>query len=252
MEKFIRIISAVISSVVVYVFFAYVYLSFKGFVYQNGSFVLVKPASAEVALADETPVETNGIATVLDQKLALNFPKDNLIGNPDAPLTMFEFSSLGCTHCADFHLSVLPELQKDFVENGKLNVAFVSFPLEKKSMQAAMLAECVSPKNRGNYIKMAFEKQRDWMLSSSSEKVLMKYATANGLSPTAAQDCLKNDKLAEQILANRQEGIDKLKMQGTPAFLISGNGSNEIIYGVPSYEDLKSYLEKRLEKKAKE
>ena len=101
MEKFVRIVSAVITSAVVYVFFAYIYLSFKGFVYQDGTFVLVKPASAEVALADETPLDTNGIATVLDPKLALNFPKNNLIGRPDAPLTMFEFSSLGCTHCAD-------------------------------------------------------------------------------------------------------------------------------------------------------
>lgn len=249
MEKFVRIVSAVITSAVVYVFFAYIYLSFKGFVYQDGTFVLVKPASAEVALSDETPLDTNGIATVLDSKLALNFPKNNLIGRPDAPLTMFEFSSLGCTHCADFHLNILPELQKDFIEKGKLNIVFVSFPLEKRSMQAAMLAECVSQKNRDNYIKMVFEKQRDWMLSANSEKILVKYATANGLSQTAAEDCLKNDKLAEQILANRQEGIDKLKMQGTPAFLIIGNGSNEIIYGVPSYEDLKSYIEKRLENK---
>ncbi len=249
MEKFIRIFSAVISSVVVYVFFAYLYLSYKGFVYQDGTFVLVKAANAEETLPDETQLETNGIATVLDQNLALNFPKNNLIGNPDAPLTMFELSSLSCTHCADFHLSILPDLQKDFVESGKLNIVFVSFPLEKKSMQAAMLAECVNPKNRDNYIKMVFEKQREWMLSSSTEEYLLKYAKANGLSNTAAKDCLKNDKLAEQILANRQEGIDKLKMQGTPAFLISGNGSNEIIYGVSGYDSLKSYIEKRLENK---
>ena len=251
MEKFVRIVSAVISSVVVYVFFAYIYLSFKGFVYQDGTFVLVKPASAEVALSDATPLETNGIATVLDQNLALNFPKNNLIGSPDAPLTMFELSSSGCTHCADFHLNILPELQKDFIETGKLNLVFVSFPLEKKSMQAAMLAECLSPEKRDNFLKTVFEKQRDWMLSANSEKTLVQYAMANGLSKTASNDCLKNDKLAEQILANRQEGIDKLKMQGTPAFLIIGNGSNEIIYGVPSYDDLKNYIEKRLEDKSK-
>ena len=206
---------------------------------------MVQPASAE----ENVNLPTNGIATKLDEKLALNFPKTNIIGDPAAPLTMFEFSSLGCTHCADFHLSVLPKLQKDFIEKGTLNVVFVSFPLEKKSMQAAMLAECVDPKKRQNFINLTFDKQRDWMLSANTEKVLTQYATANGLSATAAQDCLKNDKLAEQILANRQEGIDKLKMEGTPAFLISGEGGNEIIYGVPSYADLKEYLESRLQSK---
>lgn len=247
MEKTVRYLSAIITSVLVYGFFAYVYLSFKGFVRQDGTFVLMNPAVAEEVKAS-SDVQTNGIATKLDDNLAINFEKANLIGNANALLTIYELSSLGCMHCADFHLSVLPKIAKDFIEQNKLNVVFVNFPLEKKSMQAAMIFECVPSKNRENYLKTVFENQREWTLGSDTEKALTKYAIANGLSKAAVEECLKNDTIAQRILTNRQEGIDKLKMQGTPAFLISGNNINEIIYGVPNYDDLKEYLEKRLEK----
>lgn len=245
MEKIIRNISLVITSVVVYVFLAYVYLSFKGFVWQDGSFVLISPAVA--AQTEDIQPQTNGIAAKLDNEIAINFDKTHLEGKAKAPLTIYELSSLGCTHCAYFHLSILPKLEKDFIEQNKLNVVFVNFPLEKKSMQAAMLSECVPAKNRKNFLKTLFEKQRDWMLAYDTQKTLIKYAITHGLNQKDAENCLKNDAVAEQILANRQEGIDKFKMQGTPAFLVSGNNAKEIIYGVPDYDELKSYLEKRLD-----
>lgn len=241
MEKFIRSLSTIITTVIVYTVGAYAYLSFKGFEWQRGTFVLVPAAQAS-----DAAVETNGIATILPENLALNISQKNALGNADAPLVLFEFSSLGCTHCADFHLNLLPKIEKEFIETGKLKLVFVNFPLDKKSMQAAMLSECVPPQNRQAFLNTVFAKQREWMLSFKSDKLLTAIAAANGLSLTAAENCLKDDKLAEDIIANRQEGIDKLKMQGTPAFLITDGTSNEIIYGVPDFDQLKSYIDSRL------
>ncbi len=239
MEKVVRTISLIVTSVLVYVFFAYSYLSWKGFVWTGNGFDLIAPAQAA-----ETP-EEQSFATPIAPDVALNFSSSDLIGNPDAPLTLYELSSLSCVHCADFHLHILPKLKEDFISKNLLNVVFVNFPLEKKAMQAAMLSECLKDSQRENFLNKLFSRQRSWVLSADAENVLIQYALDEGLDKAAAEECLKNDSLAQQILATRQEGIDKLNMQGTPAFLISGGGRNEIIYGVPNYDELKAYLEER-------
>lgn len=244
MEKFIRTLSTVITSVLLYVVCAYSYLSLKGFVYNNGSFTLVSPANAQSS--DAAAPEQNGIAVKLDNNIAVNFVPVYTLGSNDAPLTVYELSSLGCTHCADFHLNILPRLEEDFIKDGKIKVAFVNFPLDKKSMQGAMLSECVPVLNRGKFINSMFENQRTWMLSLNSEEKIKEFAKEAGLESEAAEQCLKNDDLAQNILSFRQEAIDKLKMQGTPSFLIIGNGKNEIIYGAPNYQDLTDYLNNRL------
>lgn len=242
MEKFTRRLSALITVVLLYVFGIYSYLILKGFEYRNGTFTLISEAHA----AQEPFAATNGIAARIDDKVSLNVKAPTIMGQEDAPLTLYEFSSLGCTHCADFHLNVLPRLRKDFIDNGKLKVVFVNFPLEKKSMQGAMLFECVSDDNKHNFLNLAFSKQREWMLSFNSERILSSYAFASGVNRTKIEECLKNDTIAQEIMANRQEAIDQLHMQGTPAFVISGNGTKEIIYGVPDYKELTDYLNQRL------
>ena len=239
MEKFIKNLSTLITLILIYVISSYIYLSTKGFEYNNGTFTLVNTAKANVNTSDE-------FATLIDQNIALNFKTDKYIGDKNAPLTLFEFSSLGCSHCADFHLNILPKLEEDFISQGKLKVVFVNFPLEAKSMKAAMLADCLDNKEREKFLNTIFLKQREWMLSFKVEDILAKYVEDTGLSKDQINNCLTDDKMAQEILAGRQEAIDKLKMQGTPAFLFSSEDKNEIIYGVPNYEKLKSYIENRL------
>lgn len=242
MEKLARSISTIITFILVYTMGIYTYLTAKGFEYDNGTFTLVASANA----AQETLPLTNGIAAALDDNLSLNVKAPVVLGDENAPLTLYEYSSLGCTHCADFHLNILPRIQKEFIDTGKIKVVFVNFPLEKKSMQGAMLFDCVPQAYKHNFLNMVFSKQRDWMLSYRSDKILTSYALASGLNKNDAEECLKNDDLAKEIMANRQEAIDQLKMQGTPAFVVSGHGKKEIIYGVPSPEDLTAYLNGRL------
>jgi len=238
LEKLIRTLSTILTSILFYVLASYLYLTSKGFLYENGNFTLIKAAHAQF---DESE-----FAHKIDSNIALNFSDEKSIGENKAPLTLYEFSSLGCGHCADFHLNILPKLEKDFISQGKIKVVFVNFPLEKKSMQGAMLYECLNAEQRGHFLNTVFLKQREWMLSFNSEELLTKYALNDSFSVDDAKKCLNDDILAKRIIADRQEAIDKLKMQGTPAFLFSANGINEIIYGVPDYELLKTYIENRL------
>ena len=133
MEDIIKKISNAISLILLFALSAVFYFSAKGFVVENGQIVLKE----QVVHAEEIK---NGIAVVLPKNINVNANTKFAEGAQSAPLTLYEYSSFGCPHCADFHLNILPKLEKDYVERGLLRVVFVSFPLDKKSMKGAMLA----------------------------------------------------------------------------------------------------------------
>ena len=245
MEKYIHRLSFVITFVLVYIAAGYIYLSYKGFVYQEGSFELVKPANA--AVSDEKNLAApQSFATPIDSNIALNFEAQNVVGSKDAPLTIYEFSSFGCPHCADFHLNVLPKLSEQYFDTNKVRLVFIAFPLDRRSMQAAMLEHCLNPFDRPDFVNLIFSKQREWALARKAEVPFAAYAQNFGLKEQDFKACLKNDTLAKEIMFSRQEAIDKLKIEGTPAFLISDAYKNEIIYGVSSFKDFKQYLDERI------
>ena len=238
-ENIIRKISALAAAILVYFLCAGFYLSLKGFVIQpDGNIVLVKPANAA------TDIST--LATPLDKNIALTLPTGPILGSDNAPITIYEFSSLNCSHCSDFHLSTLPLLKREFIDSGHVKFIFTNFPLDKKSMKAAMLTTCVPESHYGSFITTLFKKQREWMLAYDSEQVLIRYAMLNGLTEAQARDCIHNDDLAKDILEVRQQGLDRLQIKGTPAFLVVQNGKKEILYGAPDYRTFKAYLHSKI------
>ena len=241
MEKTIRYLSTFITSLLLYVVCAYMYLSFKGFVYENGTFTLVGNAYAQ----------SNEISSPLNSNIAINFNPVYTSGSSDAPLTMYEISSLGCSHCADFHLNILPKLEKDFISTGKLKIKFVDFRLDGKSMQGALISQCMPEANRPAFVRSMFESQREWQLAFDSASVIKKIAAQNGFNAADFEACTKNSEMVQTILDERQEAIDKLKVQGTPAFLITGDGANQILYGMPDYNNFAAYLHNRLNAQSK-
>ena len=239
-EDIIRKISKLAATVIVYFICAGFYLSSKGFVMQpDGNIALIKDANASTASVFASPI---------DNSIALSLPTGPVLGSKEAPMTIYEFSSLSCSHCSDFHLSTLPLLQEQFIDSGKVKFIFVNFPLDKKSMRAGMLSECVPEESYNDFLKIMFKKQREWMLSRNSDQVLIRYAMLHGMTEEQAKACLTNDELAKDILEVRQQGLDRLEIKGTPAFLVDYKGTKEIIYGAPNYQTLKNYLETQLSK----
>ena len=244
-EDMIKKISGFVAGFLIFFIAGGMYLNLKGFIIgPDGRPVLVKEAHADV-----TPQETSGLANKIADDINVILPDGHSLGSNKAPVSIYEYSSFGCYHCADFHLETLPKLKKDFIDNGKVKLVFVSFPLDSKSMMAAMIAKCMPEKNYHEFIKLLFKKQRDWGLSLRTEKLLTEYASLNGLNKEDVAKCLKNEKLAQDIIEERQQAIDKLKIQGTPALLIVSKDGNEVIHGAPDYELLKSFLEKKLTNK---
>ena len=237
MDRIIKKISNVLSLIVVFCFSAVIYFNYKGFVYDNGKIYLQKQVANASNLSERM--------AVLPENMAVNVSQKYAVGKANAPLTMYEYSSLTCPHCADFHLDTMPLIEREYVDKGLLRVIFVNCPLDKNAMKAAMLSECMTYENYFGFINKLFYDQRSWWLDESNDR-LFRYAAEYGIGYDEAMTCISDKNKAQDIIATRQEAMSRLKMTGTPAFLISGADGNEIIYGVVSFSTLKEYLDNRL------
>ena len=118
-------------------------------------------------------------------------------------------------------------------------------------MQGALISQCMPEANRPAFVRSMFESQREWQLAFDSASVIKKIAAQNGFNAADFEACAKNSEMVQTILDELQEAIDKLKVQGTPAFLITGDGANEILYGMPDYNNFAAYLHNRLNAQSK-
>lgn len=237
MENFIKKISASLAIIVIFLLASSFYLSFKGFVYDEEKGFLLKEARASVPEEEEK---------VKDIPLNYAFPQDHVLGDEKAKVTIYEYSSFGCSHCADMHLEVLPELVKKYVDNGSVKIVFVPLPLEKNSMDAALLAECVAKDKYFDFANLLFKKQREWMLSFDTQKILRQYAALSGVGEEKAKICLKDDKTAARILGDRKAGLSDLGIKGTPSFIVSSKKGNDMLSGAQSLEVMGKIIDEHL------
>ena len=233
-EKSLKIISRIVSIVVVFLLADGFYLTQKGFVWGPNGPELVR--SAQAAETQPKNIDTKSFQVELQ----------HVLGSRNAPITIYEFSSLGCTHCADFHLGVLPKLKRDYINEGKVKLMFADFPIDKKSMQAAMLARCMPEDKYFDFLGLLFKKQLSWGLSFKTEKLLAGYAGGEGMDSATAKRCMSDNKMAAEIMYVRQQAMERLDIKATPSFLVRSAGGDELITGVPSYNELKEILNKKL------
>lgn len=233
-EKSIKLVSHVLTVLVMFFLADSFYLTQKGFVLNDGKIELLR--SAQAAESSLQNIDTR----------SFKIDAQYVLGKPNAPITIYEFSSLGCTHCADFHLGILPKLKQDYIESGKVKLVFADFPIDKKSMQAAMLAHCMAQDKYFDFLGLLFKKQLTWGLSFKTEKLLAGYAGGFGLDSETAQKCMKDDKMAAEIMYVRQQAMERLNIKATPSFLVRSFGGDELITGVPSYSEFREVLNKKL------
>ncbi len=246
MESFIKKLSRTISFIILFFLSAFFYFNFKGFAYVDGKIVLQNDAAQAQQVEDIiSSLPVHGAARVLPANIHINASDKFAIGSLNAPITLYEYSSLGCPHCADFHTDVLPRLIEEYVSQGLLRVVFVNFPLDRKSMRAAMISECMSYENYHQFLNTLFSNQRSWWLDRDDER-LYRYAAEHGMGYEQTNACAHNDNIAREIVSNRQQALTQLHIQGTPAFLFSGADGNEIIYGALNYAKARDYLNLRL------
>ncbi len=168
--------------------------------------------------------------------------EERTIGKDDAPVTLIEYASYTCPHCASFHNDILPQIKKDFVDTGKVKIIFRDFPFERVGATAAMLSRCVAPERYAGFNDLLMKQQQNWAQSANPLGGLFKLAKLAGLSQEKIDSCLNNEKLLDEIIAVRKEAMDKHGFNSTPSFLING----EKVVGSGEYEKFKNIIESKL------
>ena len=160
---------------------------------------------------------------------------DMALGPANASVTVTEYASMTCPHCAAFNENVFPKIKSEYIDTGKVRYVFREFPLDIKAAAGSMLARCIAKDDAGKYfavIDMLFKQQSDWVTKNTTE-TLTRIGKQAGLSQQAVEDCLKDQALLDKIAADQKFANEVLKVNSTPTFFING----EMIKGETSFEE---------------
>ena len=149
---------------------------------------------------------------------------DMALGPADASVTITEFASMTCPHCAAFNAEVFPKIKTEYIDTGKVRYVFREFPLDIKAAAGSMLARCIAKDDSGKYfavIDMLFRQQNEWVMKNTTE-TLTRIGKQAGLSQQAVEDCLKDQALLDKIAADQKFANEVLKVNSTPTFFING------------------------------
>ena len=147
---------------------------------------------------------------------------DLWLGAKDAPVTMIEYASMTCTHCAAFHAETWPALKAKYVDTGKVHFVLREFPLDPLATAGFMLGRCAGPEKRNAVLDLLFDQQKNWAFVDKPVEALENTVKQAGIGGDAFQACLKDQKLYGQINAERDAAAKDFKVDATPTFFING------------------------------
>jgi protein-disulfide isomerase len=165
-------------------------------------------------------------------------PDDRVLGKPDAPITIFEYASLTCPHCAAFDKETLPKLKAEWLDTGKAKLVFRDYPLDGAALKAAVLARCAPKERFYGFIDTLFSAQDLWARGGDPTQALDRLAKLGGMSEDQFQACMKNDALQNEVLAMRLAGEKQYKVESTPTFFING----KLLVGAQPYDQFNEAL----------
>jgi protein-disulfide isomerase len=157
------------------------------------------------------------------------------LGPKDAPVTVTEYASMTCPHCARFAEEVFPKIKAAYIDTNKIRYVFREFPLDIKAAAGSMLSRCIAKDDGPKYFAvtdMLFRQQNDWVVKNTTE-TLTRIGKQAGLTQQQVEACLKDQALLDKIAADQKYASDVLKVDSTPTFFING----EKIKGETSFEE---------------
>jgi protein-disulfide isomerase len=162
---------------------------------------------------------------------------EQVLGAPDAPVTIVEYASMTCPHCAHFHETTYPELKKRYIDTGKVRFVFREFPLDQLAAAGSMLARCAGEGKYFPMIETLFNQQKTWAVQRPLPPLLA-IAKQAGFTQQSFDQCLANQKLLEDIEKVRERG-SKFGVNSTPTLFINGKKHT----GALSIEDLEKQIQ---------
>ena len=162
-------------------------------------------------------------------------------GNKDAKVTIITYESLTCSHCADFHKNVYPQLKKEFIDTGLVKIEFRHFPLDMAALNASKIAQCNND-GKSDLLHFLFSNQKKWAIGKTVEVAnenLKKLLKDENIS-IDFEKCTNNKNIEDYVLNDRIEGVKKFKVNATPTIIINNKKFDKTL----NYKNLKKSIEK--------
>lgn len=169
---------------------------------------------------------------------------DFIIGNDNAPITIIEYASMSCSHCANFHNNTLPDLKKEYIDTGKVKYVFRDFPYNYPALLGSMVMRCIPSEVRYDYMNALYKLQNKWVVRENTvtRQELYKIMQSGGMSKENFDACLNNVDLENQILEEVIAAQSEFNIRSTPSFLING----DLLEGDKSIKVFRQILDKIL------
>jgi len=161
---------------------------------------------------------------------------DHVLGSANAPVTIIEYASMTCPHCAHFHETTYPELKRKYIDTGKVRFIFREFPLDALAAAGSMLARCAGKDKYFPLIETLFLQQKDWVVQKPLQPML-NIARQAGFTQQSFDECLANQEMLKGIEEGRTRAM-KLGVNSTPTFFING----KIFRGALTPEEIEKQL----------
>jgi protein-disulfide isomerase len=182
------------------------------------------------------PISANTVLEVTED--------DFVVGDKNAPVTIIEYASLSCSHCADFHNNTLNDLIKEYVDTGKARIVFRDFPFNYPALLGSMVLRCIPEDVRYDYMNALFQLQPKWVVreNAKSTQELYKIMQSGGMTKEEFETCTNNVELENTILQALIAAQNEFNIQSTPSFLINGN----LVEGNKSIKEFRQIIDKIL------
>lgn len=167
--------------------------------------------------------------------------KEMIYGKEDAPVTIVEYASLTCPHCADFTLNTFPKIKEKYIDTGKVRLIFREFPFDPRATAAFMLARCAPEDRYFPMVNVFFQQLQQWAMAQDGEAALLQIAKLAGFTQESFQACLTNQELLDDINGVRERG-SSYGVNATPTFFING----QKYAGSLSVDDMSAIIDKLL------
>ena len=168
------------------------------------------------------------------------YDEDRILGAADAPITMIEYSSLTCPHCANLHAGALPKIKKTWIADGKLRLVFRHYPLDGLALRAAAVSNCIQGERFFAFLDLLYENQKRWASSQNPLGILGQYAKLAGLNQERFDACVNDQAEMDRILKRAQEGRGTYEVNSTPTLIVNGTK----VEGAQPFEQFEAIFKK--------
>jgi protein-disulfide isomerase len=200
------------------------------------AFIALMGISSGASAADTVPLKADA------KQLYGQMPSDIILGNEKSAVTVIEYSSLSCPHCAHFQTKIFPALKAAYIDSGKIKFIQRDFPLDEPALRGAILAHCAGKERYHLFLKVLFDKQESWAFQKNYLEVLTNIGKLGGLSSEKIDACMKDKAMETAVIESKLTAANTLDIKATPTFFVNG----ERLSGVGDISSFKETIDRHL------